>query len=378
MKKIAILGASYLQMPLVQKAKENGLEVHCFAWDDGRAVCKDIADYFYDVSVLEKEIILTECEKIGINGILTIATDICIPTISYVATHLKLSGNSIECSLLTTNKSLMRKCFEENSIASPQSVTVSEFKAEDFESFTYPVIIKPSDRSGSLGVIKAASVEECQKAIENAVSVSFSKTCVVEEFIKGKEVSVETVSFKGEHRIITITDKEITEEPYFVELAHHQPSSFSEEIKSKIHDISYSILRATKVENGASHIELMITEEGKVYPIEIGSRMGGDFIGSDLVPLSTGFDYLQAVLDIALDQYALPESIQSTAFSGVYFLSEETKFLLPVITRDKEENYTVKKELLSDQLKPAHSSNDRSGYLIYKSDHKIILEEKNS
>ncbi|PRB06853.1 hypothetical protein CQ046_01800 [Chryseobacterium sp. MYb7] len=375
MKKIAILGASYLQLPLVQKAKENGLEVHCFAWDDDKAVCKDIADHFYDVSVLEKDIILKECKAIGIDGILTIATDICIPSIAYVAHNLGLTGNSIECSLLTTNKSFMRQCFRENNIASPQSVTVSEFNAKDFESFAYPLIIKPSDRSGSLGVIKVTSLEECKKAIENAIQVSFSKTCVVEEFIKGKEVSVETISFKGEHLIITITDKEITEEPYFVELAHHQPSAFSEEIKNRIREVSYHILNATKVENGASHIELMITDEGKVYPIEIGSRMGGDFIGSDLVQLSTGFDYLQAVLDIALNQYNLPESVPSAAYSGVYFLSEETEFLLPVIKSDNQEKYIVKKEILSHGLKPAHSSNDRSGYLIYKSpDHKIILK----
>jgi len=374
MKKIAVLGASYLQLPLVRKAKENGLEVHCFAWDDGKAVCKNIANHFYDISVLEKEIILNECKKIGIDGILTIATDICIPTIAYVVDHMGLTGNSIECSLLTTNKSLMRKCFLENCIESPQSVTVNEFNLKDFESFTYPVIIKPSDRSGSLGVIKASSVEECKQAIENAVKVSFSKTCVVEEFIKGKEVSVETVSYKGKHLIITITDKEITEAPYFVELAHHQPTAFSEEIKYKIHEISHQILNATKVENGASHIELIITGEGKVYPVEIGSRMGGDFIGSDLVQLSTGFDYLQAVLDIALNQYSMPESVQSKAYSGVYFLSQETQFLISVINSSKQESYIVKREMLSDSLKPAHSSNDRSGYLIYKSDHKIILE----
>lgn len=373
-KKIAILGASYLQLPLVQKAKENGLEVHCFAWDDGKAVCKDIADYFYDISVLEQEAILKECRQIGIDGILTIATDICIPTIAYVADNMGLSGNSVECSLLTTNKSLMRKCFKENHINSPQSVTVSEFNVKDFESFTYPLIIKPSDRSGSLGVIKVNSTEECEKAIEDAIKFSFSKTCVAEEFIKGREVSVETISYKGKHLIITITDKEITEEPYFVELAHHQPTAFSEEIKKNIQDISYQILNATKVENGASHIELMITEDGKIYPIEIGSRMGGDFIGSDLVQLSTGFDYLQAVLDIALNQYTLPESIHSKAYSGVYFLSEETEFLLPVIKSNQEETYIVRKEILSDHLKPAHSSNDRSGYLIYQSDHKIILE----
>ncbi|MDQ1857436.1 acetyl-CoA carboxylase biotin carboxylase subunit family protein [Chryseobacterium sp. WLY505] len=373
MKKIAILGASYLQMPLVQKAKENGYEVHCFAWDDGRAVCKEYADYFYDISVLEKELILDECKKIGIDGILTIATDICIPTIASVAHELNLTGNSIECSLLTTNKSLMRKCFEENNIRSPRSITVSEFNANDFKSFSYPLIIKPSDRSGSLGVIKAVSLEEAKQGIENAISCSFSKTCVVEEYIKGKEVSVETISFGGKHQIIIITDKVITTEPYFVELAHHQPSSFPEPIQDRIIEMTYEILNATKVENGASHVELMITENGDVYPIEIGSRMGGDFIGSDLVQLSTGFDYVQAVLDIALGQFMFPVDTSQKKYSGVYFLSENTKELLPFFTESQWDDYIVKKEITNPSLQNVHSSNDRSGYLIYQSDKKIEL-----
>lgn len=373
MKKIAVLGASYLQLPLVKKAKENNHEVHCFAWDDGRAICKEYADYFYDISVLEKDLILDECKKIGIDGILTIATDICIPTIAYVAHELNLPGNSIECSLLTTNKSLMRKCFEENNIQSPRSISVSEFNADDFKSFNYPLIIKPSDRSGSLGVIKADSLEACKKAVENAINYSFSKTCVVEEYIRGEEVSVETISSRGEHQIITITDKVITTEPYFVELAHHQPSSFPEHIQSRIQEITYAILNATKVENGASHVELMITENDDVYSIEIGSRMGGDFIGSDLVQLSTGFDYIQGVLDIALGQFMFPIEITQKKYSGVYFLSENTKHLLPFFIESQFDEYIVKKEMTNPSLQNVHSSNDRSGYLIYQSDKKIDL-----
>lgn len=374
MKKIAILGASYLQMPLVQKAKENGHEIHCFAWDDGRAVCKEYADYFYDISVLEKETILKKCREIRIDGILTIATDICIPTIAYVAHHLNLPGNSIECSLLTTNKSMMRKCFEENNIRSPHSVTVSEFNPDDFKTFNYPLIIKPSDRSGSLGVIKVDSLEECKAAIENAISCSFSKTCVVEEYIKGKEVSVETISLKGDHKIITITDKVITAEPYFVELAHHQPSALPEAIQTKIKDITYTILNATKVENGASHVELMITENGDVYPIEIGSRMGGDFIGSDLVQLSTGFDYLQAVIDISLGTFKNYVSPNLQIYSGVYFLSKNTEHLLPLFMKEENLNFKiVKKEVFNTELREIHSSNDRSGYLIYSADKKVNL-----
>ena len=61
--KLAVIGASYLQQPLVEKAKEMGLEVYCFAWEEG-AVCKDIADHFYTISIIEKEEILSISDHI--------------------------------------------------------------------------------------------------------------------------------------------------------------------------------------------------------------------------------------------------------------------------------------------------------------------------
>ena len=67
MRKLAIIGASYLQEPLVRKAKEIGLEVHCFAWAEG-AVCKDVADEFYPISIVEKEQILAICHEKKIDG----------------------------------------------------------------------------------------------------------------------------------------------------------------------------------------------------------------------------------------------------------------------------------------------------------------------
>ena len=70
MKKIAIIGASYLQLPLVKKAKELGMEVHCFAWEEG-AVCADYADFFCPISTIDKEKILEECKRKGIDGIVT-------------------------------------------------------------------------------------------------------------------------------------------------------------------------------------------------------------------------------------------------------------------------------------------------------------------
>ena len=83
--KIAVIGASYLQLPLVEKINALGYESHCFAWDNLDSVCKDRADYFYPISIIDKEAILKKCIEIGIDAISSIASDVAVPTIAFVA-----------------------------------------------------------------------------------------------------------------------------------------------------------------------------------------------------------------------------------------------------------------------------------------------------
>ena len=186
-KKLAIIGASYLQFPLVKKAQELGLEVHCFAWEEG-AVCKDIADYFYPISIVEKEIILDKCREIGIDGITSIASDLAVITVNYVAEHLGLIGNKDEYSRIQTNKFLMRQCFEHNGVPSPHYCRVH---AGDplpvVDDWRWPLIVKPTDRSGSRAVLKVESYEQMRIAVDDAVNASFAKEAIIEEFISGSE-----------------------------------------------------------------------------------------------------------------------------------------------------------------------------------------------
>ena len=100
--------------------------------------------------------------------------------------------------------------------------------------------------------------------------------------------------------------------------------------------------------------------------MEIGGRMGGDFIGSDLVRLSTGYDFVKGVIDVALGIFSSPRKSFSKS-SGVYFLCEETKKLLPIIK--KWENYPdiVNAEITDNELRSLTCSADRSGYIIYQS-----------
>lgn len=368
MKKLAIIGASYLQLPLVLKAKQMGIETHCFAWQEA-AVCKDISDFFYPISILEKELILEKCKEISIDGITTIATDMAVPTICYVAEHLSLNSNSYSSSIAATNKIEMRNAFVIGNCNVPKFIKVTD-SSVNLEGFQYPLIVKPSDRSGSRGVTKIDKKEELQSAIIIALEASFVKTALVEQFIEGIEVSVEAISWNGKHTVIAITDKITTNAPYFVELAHHQPSRLSQDILTKIKQQTIKCLDALEINYGASHSEFKITKKGEVYVIEVGARMGGDFIGSHLVPLSTGYDFLKGVIDVALNQFAEPKTTKSE-YSGVYFLSKETEKIMPFLK--KKNTFDVQKEIFSKDLKKISNSNDRSGYLIYQSNERIEL-----
>jgi len=371
MKKIAILGASYLQLPLVQKAKELGYETHCFAWDNAEAVCKNVADYFYPISVLDKESILLECKKIKIDGIITIATDICIPTISFVAEKLNLISNSSKSAYISTNKMEMKNAFLNSKVKTPKIISFNNTEENFTNQLNFPLIVKPTDRSGSRGVSKVNTKTELLKAIEIAKEVSIEKKVLVEEFVEGTEVSVESISWKGKHYILAITDKVTTGEPHFVELEHHQPSTLSENILNDIREETLKALDALEIKFGAGHSEFKITRNNEIFLIEVGARMGGDFIGSHLVELSTGYDYLAGVIGISMNFFKEP-NLEKKGSSGVYFLTANNAGLQKYFT--SSHSFEVLKIRSKEDLVYPSNSNDRSGYFIYHDNHRKILK----
>lgn len=370
MEKLAVIGASYLQLPLLKKAKEMGLYTICFAWAEG-AVCKDVADEFFPISIVEKEQILKICQEKKIDGICTIASDVAAPTVAYVAEKMGLVGNSYETALRANNKFLMRQAFSSTGIPCPVYQRITSYEQLGSEVLRFPVIVKPTDRSGSLGITKVEQIDDLQSALEIALSCSFNHEAVVEEFIEGREISVEFISYQGKHYPLQITDKVTTGAPHFVELEHHQPADLSEDQYAQIYDLTKRALDALGVTNGASHSEYKITEDGKIYVMEIGARMGGDFIGSDLVKLSTGYDFLKGVIGVALGRFVVPVFGESH-HAGVYFLCEETTRLKSIIKESKLPQI-VQAEITNPELSKVTCSADRSGYLIYQDNKKLVI-----
>lgn len=371
-KRLAIIGASYLQLPLVTKAREMGLETVCFAWAEG-AVCKDFCDAFFPVSITEKERIAEICREQKIDGVATIASDVAVPTVCHVANCLGLNGNSERSALLSTNKNAMRAAFRIHGVNSPPServCTVEEGVAVA-ERIGWPLIVKPADRSGSMGVSRVEDADALKRAVGQALADSLCGEAVVERFIENaREISIEGISHGGEYHLLAATDKVTTGAPHYVELAHHQPSALPSDILARAAEQAERGVQALEIREGATHSELMVTPLGDVYVTEIGARMGGDFIGSDLVPLSTGYDFLRGVIEVAVGGFVPPRRTE-THHAGVWFYTAETPLAGEVIRGAVRHPEIVRAEITDPVLRPLSRSADRSGYFIYRADRRL-------
>jgi len=365
-KKIAIIGASTGQLPLCVKAKEMEIETFCFAWPKD-AVCEKYVDHFIPVSIFEMDTIVELCKEYQIDGVVSNASEATALVVSYVAEKLGKTGTPYEIFLKIQNKEYVRQTT--NTIEGLGHVIYKIGEVyEILSKFPTPYVLKPIKGASKKGVnfVDRDTISQISipSDLENAIFMA-------EQYIDGQEYSVETISYKGQHEIVQITEKIGTGAPHFVELEHHQPAMLSAHTQHKIQNIIPQILSSVGYTNGASHIEIKIDSEGNIYLIEINPRGGGDYISNNLVGLSTDYDYLKQMISVALDQYE-PIPIHNKAYAGIYFLSAQTKRLLPYFN-EPIQDWVVMRERSEGELTVSCSNYDRNGYIMYCSNKKIKL-----
>jgi biotin carboxylase len=365
--KLVVIGASYLQRPVIEKARAMGLETHVFAWREGSEV-EDLCDVFHPISIVDVDRIHAECERIRPRGVLTIASDLAATTVGALTHRLGLVGNRPEAVLRSTHKRVMRRALRDAGVRVPAfSEEVRE--PEEIPGFGLPLVVKPTDRSGSRGVTLVEHPGELRPAIEIARAESLRGDVIVEEFIPGRELSVEAISWKGRHRILALTDKETTGPPDFVEIGHHQPAVLDDSMAGVVCDTVLRSLDVIGIEFGASHSEVIIADDGRVFVVEIAGRMGGDFIGSTLVEWSTGYDYLRGVIEVAL---GIEPHIEfgERAHAGIVFPLPAPGRVVDVIV-DVERSPEIRQWSVMvgerDVVPVIRSSADRVGYWMYRS-----------
>jgi len=372
MKKIMILGASILQLPAIKKAKEMGLDVIAVDMNPEAIGFKEEGIKCEVISTIDTKKILEAARKHRIEGIMTLASDMPMRSVAVVAKGIGLVGITEQTAQNATDKTLMRQCLKNYGVPIPEfyKVITKENYLSAVRRFKSKCIIKPADNSGSRGIQLLSDLtddEAINMAYHYSKSFSRSGVIVVEEYMDGPEVSVETLSVDGVCHIIQITDKLTTGAPYFVEIGHNEPSMLPEEVKLKIQEVTKAAVQAIGIKNGPSHTEIKVTPEGPKI-VEIGARLGGDNITTHLVPLSTGVDMVECCIRIALGEKPnLEKNINKG--SAIRYLRTDVGTIKKITGIDKAKQINGVKQVsivhgVGEHVDEIKSSIDRMGFII--------------
>lgn len=368
MKKILIIGAGFLQTFVIKKAKELGYYV--LAVDGNEiAVGKEFADEFAHINIVDKDACLSYAKEKNINGVITAATDYGVISAAYIGEKLGLPAISMKAAELIKNKYRVRKCLFENKV--DDSSQAYEINSDtDLESLrdrlVYPVMVKPCDGSGSRGAARINSPDMLKAAAEFAISASITHRAEIETFIFGKEYGAESIVINGEVTVLAVMQKDMTQPPYYAELGHSIPSGL--DFEEKVRETVKKAIKALGVNFGAVNMDMIITDDGKVFIIDIGARMGGNLIGSHIIPLGTGIDYLGALISAAVgDEANLSVKTPPLAVSTkILALSPgEVKALPDFDSIEKDCDVKIVHHMsIGDEITPYRTNLDGCGYIV--------------
>ena len=382
MAKILLITAGWEQKSLIRTAKEMGHKVIATHSKDSAEGFK-YADkrYIVDPKNLLKlyDISLSE----NIDGVVTDQCDYSYFATSYISERLGLPGPNLKTAQIITNKErVRRKITKNNRVLQPKFRKCESYKETVIASkqIGFPVIIKPTDNRGSIGVAKINNEKELKKAYMIALAKSNAGNVLIEKFIPGDEIAVDGYFFKNKgHKILNIT----SEKHYEKKLVNNEiitPPEISEKALKKVNKMNSQIVDTLEIGFGATHIEYIITSDDEVYFIEAHNRGGGIRISDKVNPLVSGIDSTKCLIFDCLDEkyknISLDENKNHVLIKfislpiGEKFLSVELK------NKEKVKDFLVSYKIYAKKGEPLPDIKNgatRHGFIIVSGDSKKDL-----
>ena len=381
MKKILIIGAGFLQDFVIQKAKDMG---YCVLAVDANpeAVGFAHADEHAVINIVDENACLEYARGHKVDGVLTAATDYGVLSASYVAEQMGLPGIKYSSAKRVKNKYQVRKCLYDAK-ADDTGLAYEISSKEDIESIkacvNYPVMVKPCDGSGSRGAARVDSEKDFYSACVDALNESPSHKVTVEPFIVGREYGVESFVENGNIHIMAVMQKDMTDPPYYAEIGHAIPSGLNNEMESKVKNCVRKAITALEINFGSVNMDLLITENGNVHIVDVGARMGGNLIGSHLVPIGAGIDYIGNMLKAAVGDECdfTPVNKCIPVASRLLALQPGVVEALPDFYDISAEDTIIEHHLsVGDTINPYRTNLDGCGYVVCTAQNMEQAKEK--
>lgn len=370
MKKLLMLGGGFLQNFVIRKARTLGYYVYCLDADPN-ALGFATANEYAIINIVDEDACLAYARAKQVDGVLTAATDFSVLTMSRIACEMRLPGINYTSAKTIKNKAMVRKClFEAKADDTGYSYEINSIDEipSILPKIKFPIMMKPIDGSGSRGTSKVERSEDFIKACEFAMNSSITHRAVAEPFIDGREFGVESFVNNGEIYVLAIMQKDMTLPPYYAELGHAIPSGLDFITEEKIKNSVRKALIALKVNHGSVNMDLLVTKSGNVHIVDIGARMGGNLIGSHIIPIGTGIDYMGNMIKAAVG-----DAVDWIPICHPVPVATKLLALTPGVVKSlpnfdalcNEHNVVIEHHLhVGDTINEYHTNLDGCGYIV--------------
>ena len=318
MKSILLLGGSRQQVPAIETAKRLGYRtvlVDYLPENPGQFV----ADKWYQESTTDVESVYRIAKDEQVSGILAYASDPAAFPAALVCERLGLPTNPVKAVEILGVKHKFRAFLKENNFACPATFTFSpatplEGILKGVENMRFPIVVKPTDSSGSKGVSFLSDSKFLATAIAHADCYSRNKILIAEEFIErtypyviGGDIFVEN------GKIVLFGDMECLRGDHgksLIPIGEKSPNGLSDSQKKRLYSELQRLVDALNVRFGEFNIEVLVGRDDSIHFLEVGPRAGGNMIP---IQLSDAFDVNLIEANIKL---CMGESVELNPVSG--------------------------------------------------------------
>jgi biotin carboxylase len=334
---------------------------------------KEYADKHIIASTLDIDAVREAALLEKVDLVATACTDQALLTAAKVSEDLNLpSYISYQTALNVTNKAYMKKILLENNIPTAKYMITEKNMLENIDDFAFPLVVKPVDCNSSKGVEKVYKKESLKKSLEYALSLSRTKTAIVEEYKEGEEISADFYIEKGVVKLLLVTGSyKIPSRQSFTILQSRYPV-VNENEEQELLQTAQKIVDAFKLDTAPLLVQF-IKSNGVFYVLEFSARMGG---GSKykIIEILSGVNIMHVYADLILgiNQTVHPEKKVNYALMNYVYCESG-------IIHEMRNFDTLKKARIMDEyfycktvgmeINRAESNTDRAaGFLITGND----------
>lgn len=372
--KLMLLGGSAQQVTAIREARNMGYEtVLCDYLPDNPG--QYAADHYYNISTTDREAVLNTARKEQIDGILAYASDPAAPTAAWVAEQMHLPGNPFHAVETLCSKHLFRLFLKSHGFNCPESFSYQNVAdaLKDVSAFPYPVLVKPSDSSGSKGVTLLKSSDGLQEAAEAAFSFSRAHEIIIEEYVqKSTQYLIGGDLFIVNGKVVLwglmncYRDEQINP---LVPMGKSYPPFLSDVQFRLVKETLQKMVSELPIQNGAMNVELVLDQKDRVFVLDAGPRNGGNMI-PELMGMIFDQDIVRMTIEAAMGKQIQLKETEGHPFYATHNLHSARSGVYRDIRFSEELNpYLIRKELWKkpgDPVVPFLNSSGALGIIFLK------------